>query len=260
MSELLVLGNGLLGSTFEHYCPVIDHETCDITSRFDLDAIIAKYKPKVVINAAGITRPDDIMTLFKVNSQAPRMIASVCDEHDIRLVQISTDCVYSGKKGKYLEIETPDPDTMYGMSKYLGEITEYPHLTVRVSFVGYPDPKGRGLLAWASKEKVVTGYDKVLWNGLTTVEFARMLVETIIPMRLSDVIHVYGETISKYDLLKTAKHVFDFDYQLIKESEVTETPHVSDKTLTSILPEFHVTKSFRQQMEEMKEWTTPEKI
>jgi dTDP-4-dehydrorhamnose reductase len=118
--------------------------------------------------------------------------------------------------------------------------------------VNYPDPKGRGLLASVANEKVVTGYDRVFWNGLTAKELARMLVEEIIPMKLSNIIHLYGETISKYELLKQAKLVLGFNYQLVKESEVTDTPHESNKTLASMLPELQCKKSFKQMLEEMK--------
>lgn len=253
--ELLVFGDGLLGSAFKNHGVVLSHEDCDITSRFDIDAVLTKYKPKVVVNCAGIVpkAETDIITTLRVNSQAPKLIAAACDEIDARLVQISTDCVFSGNGGKYLEVATPDPDTTYGFSKYLGEITEFPHLTVRTSFIGFPDVKGRGLLAWAAQQKVITGYDKVLWNGLTVNELVKVLIETVIPMELSNVIHLYGETVSKYDILKEFKFLYGFDYQLIKESEVEENTHVSDKTLTSMLPEIQTTKTFKEMMQEMKD-------
>ena len=164
MGNVIVLGNGLLGSAFKEYeIPVISHEDCDITSQFDIDAVIAKYHPDVIVNAAGITPKAmfDVLDTFRVNSLGPKLLAKACDEHEIRLVQISTDCVFDGKKGGYVEIDQVSPSDSYGLSKALGEITEFPHLTIRTSFVGLPDPKGRGLLAWAANEKVVTGYGKV---------------------------------------------------------------------------------------------------
>lgn len=257
MSDILVFGSGLLGSQFTKYdIPTISREDCDITDPFDVDAVLTKYHPHVVLNCAGIVPKAsdhaDIMKLFNTNAAGPKLLANACDSRGTRLIQISSDCVFSGRKGNYTEIETPDADTLYGLSKYLGEITEYPHLNIRVSFVGYPDPKGHGLLASVADEKVVTGYDKVFWNGLTATELARMLVEEIIPMELSNVIHLYGETLSKYELLRQAKMVLGFPYQLVKESEVTDTPHESDKTLSSMLPSIQTTKSFRQMLEEMK--------
>lgn len=255
MGNIIVLGNGLLGSAFTEYeIPVISHEDCDITSQFDIDAVIAKYRPDVIVNACGIVPKAilHVMDAFRVNSLGPRLLAKACDENEIRLVQISTDCVFSGARGGYVEIDQVSPPDSYGLSKTLGEITEFPHLTVRTSFVGLPDPKGRGLLAWAANEKVVMGYDKVFWNGLTHTELARMLVEVIIPMELSDVLHLYGETISKYELLKQAKMTLNLDYQLVKESEVTDTPHEGNKTLSSLMPELQSKKTFMQMLREMK--------
>lgn len=257
MGSVLILGDGLLGSQFKKYgIPVISREDCDITDPFDVDAVFTKYRPQVVLNCAGVVprSPDhsDVVRLFKTNALGPRILANACDSRGIRLISLSSDCAFSGRKGNYSEIETPDTNELYGLSKAVGEIVEFPHLTVRTSFIGFPDVKGRGLLAWASQQKVITGYDKVLWNGLTVNELVKLLIETVIPMELSNVIHLYGETVSKYDILKEFKLLYGFDYQLIKESEVEENPHISDKTLSSMLPEIQTKLSFREMMQEMK--------
>ena len=264
MTDLLVLGKGLLGSHIAklYDVPVLSHEECDILEPFDIDAVLVKYKPRVVINAAGVVPKSpyhaDVMQLFKVNGQGPKLLQAACDEWGIRLIQISTDCVYSGTRGGYDEVEIPNPNTLYGLSKYLGEITEYPHLTVRTSFVGFPDPHNRGLLAWASQQTQITGYDKYMWDGLTAPELARILIEVVIPLKLSNIIHLFGPILSKYELLRQAKEVFGFPYELIKESDTTETPHAVNRTLMSEMPEIQTWKPFQQQLEEMKElWRVP---
>jgi dTDP-4-dehydrorhamnose reductase len=93
---------------------------CDITQPFDIDAVLRHHKPDVVINCAGIVtqspNANDVMNLFKVNAQGPKLLQAACDEVDCRLIQISTDCVYSGTRGNYCEIDIPNPTTLYGMS------------------------------------------------------------------------------------------------------------------------------------------------
>lgn len=261
MRSTIVLGKGLLGSHIQVLypeVPVISHTDCDITDPFDIDAVLRRYNPEVVINCAGIVpahaKSSEVMHLLSVNARGPKLIQTACDDYGIKLIQISSDCVFSGIKGRYTEIDIPNPNSLYGMSKYLGEITEFPHLTIRTSFVGFPDINRRGLLHWLfTSGSEVTGYDKTYWSGLTTTELARILFETIIPMNLSNIIHLHGERVSKYDLLTTAKAVYGWDVNINKESEQTEEPHTIDRSLISELPEIQSKKTFKQQVEEMKE-------
>lgn len=259
--NVLVLGTGLLGSHIAKLypeVPVLSHKDCDITNPFDIYAVTTHYKPDVVINCAGIVprsnQYDDTMTVLKTNAQGPLLLQTACDEIDCRLIQISTDCVFSGRRGSYCEIDIPDPNSIYGISKYLGEVREYPHLTIRTSFIGLPDEPQRGLLAWASHQQEIVGFDSYLWNGLTATELARMLFEKIIPRQFTNIIHVYGqETLSKYDMLVQAKEVFGWNVDIKKESDLGDIDkHDINRTLSSELADLCVKKSFRQMLLEMK--------
>jgi len=264
MYNILVLGKGLLGSHIAKLypdVPVLSRAECDITSPFDIDAVLRHYKPEVVVNCAGIVRQSakvpDTMKLFQTNAQAPHLLQAACDEMNCKLVQVSTDCVFQGVRGNYCEIDIPFPSDLYGMSKYLGEITEYPHLTLRSSFVGFPDPPGRGLLGWASMQTgQITGYDKLTWNGLTALELARMIIDVAIPRGLSNLIHISGfETLNKYDMLVQAKEVFGWPYDVVKESDTVEEAkcHAGNMTLTSEISDLlTVNKTFKQMLQEMK--------
>jgi len=257
--HVIVLGNGLLGSHIKRLYPqitVLSHQECDILYPLQIDRVLHTYKPDVVINTTGIVpkhpKISDSLYTLKVNSQGPKLLASACDEFGCKLVQISTNCVYSGQKGNYSEIDIPNPNDLYGMSKYLGEVTEYPHLVIRTSFVGFPDVGKRGLLHWASQQSKILGYDGFYWNGLTATEFARVLIEQIIPRGLTHLIHVHGEILTKYQLLEQAKEVFKWNYTLLQESAEVSEPHQANFTLTSEMDELFIKTPFKEQLQEMK--------
>lgn len=264
--NILVLGRGLLGSHLAKlypHIPVLTHAECDITNPHQIDRVIHQYNPEVIVNSAGIVprhvKYPSNMDVLKINAQGPRLLANACDEYGCKLIQISSDCVYSGQRGQYTEVDIPNPTDLYGMSKYLGEVTEYPHLVIRTSFVGFPDIAGRGLLQWAFQQTKITGYDSVYWNGLTAVELSRQLIETIIPKGITHLIHLYGETLSKYQVLEQAKEIFGWAYELIPESSSASTCHAGNRTLASEMEDFQVKKPFKQMLQEMKNlWTINE--
>lgn len=259
MTKVLVLGaGGLLGSTLcalypENTLPFTSKE-CDITDAASVYLTIRNNDPDVVINCAGIVpkAQDDLLTLYKVNSLGPKIIAQVCDVLGKKMIHVSTDCVFSGRAGYYVEDDLPNPDTHYGMSKYLGEVIDFPHLTVRTSFVGLPDPKGHGLLAWFKKQveagEKVEGWTNTLWNGLTAVELSHILMEWADDWYHSGLVHLGGDKISKFELLSTVRDVYGWGVEITP----VEGPKVN-KVLKSDNYELPKIKSFKQMVEEMKE-------
>lgn len=258
---ILLLGrDGLFGQHFTKKYPdiiALGRAECDITSAALIFDIIKQYSPSVIINAAGIVPKSpaihDPLKVLATNSLAVKKMAQICSLYGCRLINLSTNDVFSGSLGHYRETDFVSPTDLYGMSKALGEITEFPHLTVRSSFVGFPDNKGRGLLAWVHSNTRVIGYDRFMWNGLTAVELATILMEKIVPdASRTGLIHVHGPTLSKYDVLVQAKEVFGWDVEILKESEVVNMPHITDKTLHT---EYGVIslKPFSQQLKEMYE-------
>jgi dTDP-4-dehydrorhamnose reductase len=162
----------------------------------------------VVINCAGLIkqRPEagEPLAILQANALVPRRLAQWCDAHGARLIHVSTDCVFSGRRGGYGEAYTPDPVDLYGLSKLLGEITTTPHLTLRTSLIG-PQLGGReGLFAWfvAQRGRTVQGYANAVFSGLTTFAFAQILDRIVGgPSVLSGLYHVASRPISKYALL-----------------------------------------------------------
>lgn len=256
---ILVIGSsGLLGATLSAHHNVISvpRSQCDITDIVSIRTLFGKYSPEVVINCAGIVPKalsDDVQAL-RVNALGPKLLRAACNEVGARLIQISTDCVFSGTLGNYGEESVPNPTDIYGMSKYLGEIYDSPHLTIRTSFVGLPDAGGRGLLYWASKQSFLIGYDKVFWNGVTTVELGRRLFNVIIPQQVTGILHLHGETVSKYDVLVLANELFGWKKEIFKESSLANISirHSGNRTLVSKYPQYQTTKTLKEMLEDLR--------
>lgn len=249
--DTLVFGDGLLGSSLKTLpkTVVLSKSQCDITQREQVKDALNYYHPEVVINAAGIVpkNPAIIETMFKVNSFSPHYIADICFRNHY-FIHISTDCVFSGDGGNYTERDVPDATDMYGMSKLLGE--PYNGLVIRTSFIGLPDPKQRGLLAWAQQQKEIIGYDRVFWNGVTTKELVTKLQEYT-HERITGIRHVYSYTVSKYELLNCAKEVFGWTMPIYRETDSIGKSHVCNKTLSSVYSTGFINKPIKQQLREL---------
>ena len=186
---------------------------CRVVSGFDVrvpaatkDLLLAA-RPEVVVNAVGIVKQRseaaDPLESIEVNSLFPHRLAIECNLAGARLIHISTDCVFSGNRGDYNEADNPDPVDLYGRSKLLGEPARPDCLTIRTSMIGLELAHFSSLIEWfIGQPGDVRGYTKARWNGLTTIELARVIdmLATEHP-ELHGTWHVSGETVSKYDLL-----------------------------------------------------------
>jgi dTDP-4-dehydrorhamnose reductase len=182
-------------------------DSVDLTDSRSLAERLPQGGISVVINCAGLIkqRPEanDPMAVMQVNALMPLRLAQWCEAHGARLIHLSTDCVFSGKRGGYGEDDTPDPVDLYGLSKLLGEVGTAPHLTLRTSFIG-PQLSGQeGLLAWFLAQRgSIKGYAKAIFSGLTTTALAQVLEKIVDgPLPLAGLYHVAARPISKYALL-----------------------------------------------------------
>ena len=174
----------------------------------DIIELIRKLRPSLVINCIGIIKQlpsaKDPVISIKINSLFPHLIARVCSDAGIRMIHISTDCVFDGKKGMYDEDDIPAPDDLYGRTKLIGEV-DYPGcVTLRTSIIGHELRSRYGLIEWFLGEKgPVKGYTNAIYTGFPTVEFARIIHRYVIPAPdLSGLYHVSSDPISKFDLLR----------------------------------------------------------
>ncbi|MGL5099262.1 MAG: dTDP-4-dehydrorhamnose reductase family protein, partial [Fusobacteriaceae bacterium] len=152
----------------------------DVFDKEKLNEILEKVKPDFVINCVGILNKDaeeNPDVAIYVNGYFPHYLDRLSQKHNYKLIHITTDCVFSGKKGGYTEDDFRDADSYYGRSKAIGEVNNSRTLTFRTSIIG-PDinKNGIGLFHWfMNQQGTVTGYSKVYWTGVTTLELAKAI-------------------------------------------------------------------------------------
>lgn len=171
-------------------------------------------RPDVVINCIGLIKQlsgaTDPVKAISMNSLFPHRLARLADLTKARLIHISTDCVFDGSRGGYTENDDFEAKDLYGMSKYLGEVS-YPHtITLRTSIIGHELKSKKSLVDWFLSQKATCkGYKKAIFSGLPTVVLAKIIGDVVIPQKeLSGIYHVAAEPINKFDLLKLIALVY----------------------------------------------------
>jgi dTDP-4-dehydrorhamnose reductase len=179
----------------------------DVDNADSLIDTFIKYTPDVVINCIGLVKQhsaaDDPLTAIPINALLPHRLAKLCQVSGAKFIHISTDCVFSGSKGMYVESDVPDAQDLYGRSKLLGEV-DYPNsITLRTSIIGHELAGARSLIGWfLAQTAQVRGFRRAYFSGLPTVEIARIIRDYVIPhSELHGLYHVSAERINKFDLL-----------------------------------------------------------
>jgi len=206
----------------------------DVTALAKVEEVLRGKHPDIVINCVGLLVQESQERLDKailINSYLPHFLSRLGRKYGFKLIHISTDCVFSGKRGGYLEDDFRDGDTPYARTKALGEVINDVDLTLRTSIIG-PElkPDGTGLLHWFLMQKgTIKGYTKVYWSGVTTLELAKV-ADHCICHRVSGLINLtMREKISKYALLVLFKNIWgQGDVTIEREDGV-----VCDKSMLS---------------------------
>lgn len=180
----------------------------------------------VMVNCIGIVKQAaasrDPVASLTVNALLPHRLAAICRAIGARLIHISTDCVFSGRKGGYTETDFPDADDLYGRTKLLGEVIGPGCLTVRTSLIGRELYRQTGLLEWflANRGKRVQGYTNAIFSGFTTLALAELLSWIIRDHAgLWGLYHVASEPISKYTLLCKIRELLGLSTVIEPETE-----------------------------------------
>lgn len=192
----------------------------EVENQDALAQAFATIRPDVVINCVGLVKQSvDVNSHLKVipiNTLLPHRLALYCQAIGARFIHISTDCVFSGLKGGYLETDFPDAGDLYGRSKLLGEV-DYPHaLTLRTSIIGHELSGYKSLISWFLKQQgSVEGFTNAVFSGLPTVELATLVRDIVLPRdELHGVYHVSAKPISKFRLLELVADVYGKKIQI----------------------------------------------
>ncbi len=176
----------------------------------DFDSVtraIEVVRPDVVVNCIGMVKQlaesKDPLVALPLNALFPHRLQRLCAVADARLVHVSTDCVFSGDRGMYLESDRPDADDLYGVSKRLGEVDAANAVTLRTSIIGHELRGARSLIDWfLVQEGPIDGFTRAVFSGVPTVELARIIRDFVVPNpQLRGLYHVSAEPIDKHTLL-----------------------------------------------------------
>jgi dTDP-4-dehydrorhamnose reductase len=257
-NKILVLGTrGMLGHTlfnhflanpvFSTYGTIREYQSnfllassfvfpnIDANSISSIESLLTTLKPRIAINCIGIIKQlltaKDLIASITINSLFPHQLAQLCQKYNTKLIQISTDCVFSGNKGNYTEQDNPDPIDLYGRTKLLGEVTSPNCLTIRTSIIGRELNSQNSLVEWfiSQKGKTVKGYERAIYTGFTTQALAQIIEKIILEQPdLEGLWHISSDPITKYQLLNIMNQAFNLGIII----EVDES-FICDRSLNS---------------------------
>lgn len=212
-----VFGTLRSGDVKQFFCSQINNNllTCvDVDRPDEMLRAFSQVHPDVVVNCIGLTKhhkeAEDPLLAIPINALFPHRLTELCAVGGSRLVHVSTDCVFSGRKGAYSESDEADATDIYGKAKFLGEV-HYPHsVTLRTSTIGHELQSQYGLLEWFLAQKGrCKGYRNAIFSGLPNTVFAQLVRDIVIPRPdLSGLYHVGASPINKYDLLRVIADVY----------------------------------------------------
>jgi len=199
----------------------------DVSDPDSLVGVLKKVRPNLVVNAVGLIKQlataNDPLVVLPLNAMLPHRLASLCGQLGARMVHISSDCVFSGKVGHYVESDQSDAEDLYGKSKYIGEVHDQSHvITIRTSGIGHELETKNGLLEWFLAQKgPVRGFSKAIFSGLPWVETARVIKNFVLPRpEMSGLYHVSATPISKLDLLRLIADVYGKEIKIEPDDSV----------------------------------------
>jgi len=187
---------------------------------------VGQAKPDVTINCIGIIKQlkqaHDAYLCIALNALFPHQLADLVTATDGRLLHISTDCVFTGRKGNYTETDVADAEDLYGRTKLLGEVDRPNCLTIRTSIIGRDWAKTDALLEWFLSQQggTVRGYTRAIYTGFPTQTLARIMGDLIDQHpQLAGVYQLASAPISKYDLLVKLREALRLEINIEPQSE-----------------------------------------
>lgn len=265
--NIFILGsNGMLGKYVSSYFKTNNYNVVNIT-RNELDVLNLREEElrsklfhlnlkenDIIINCIGMikqrTNINDIDFIY-INSIFPRILSNICEKENVKLIHPTTDCVYDGLKGNYIETDLHTATDVYGMTKSLGEPINA--TVIRTSIIGEEVGQSRSLVEWvkSNKNNTINGYTNHFWNGVTCLQFAK-ICEQIIQKNLwwKGVKHLYSNSVSKYELTKMISDTYDLNITIVPFNTHT----MCIRTISSIYESIIKIPELKKQIQEMKEY------
>ena len=271
--KILVLGsNGMAGHIITKYMLLQGHEVTtfarsnadiikDVENQEEIVSFFNAHKGTYdfIINCIGLLVKDSIDRPDRaaiINGWFPHVIETIIKNSHTKLIHLSTDCVFDGQQGNYIEADTHTETNFYGRSKSYGEINNDKDITFRMSIIGTEiKTNGTGLLNWVlnNKETELSGWENALWNGMTTLQLAKSIHTYIKNPTITGVYHLVNNEVSinKYELLCKINETFNLN-KIIKK---VQGPKSVNKILVDTRKEFDVEiPNYDIQLKELKEF------
>jgi dTDP-4-dehydrorhamnose reductase len=267
MNPVVILGStGMIGSTLVKYfselqIPLVEvnREGVEIApgskaiqfnaSGGNVKELVSSFPQNTIfVNLIGVIRhkinlndEESIQNAKFVNSVFPKELATQAERINGRVIQIATDCIYSGKVGKYTEHSSADPIDVYGKTKFDGEYKANNLLTLRVSVIGKEIRNHIELMDWVIDQlpnAELKGFANHLWNGITSLHFAKLVASLIAQNLFSPgTFHIVpGNSISKFELVSLVARLANRDDLVVLETQDT---NAVNRTLSTEFPDFN---------------------
>ncbi|MEY8764934.1 MULTISPECIES: SDR family oxidoreductase [Clostridium] len=219
---------------------------CNLTDFKELSRVLTCVRPDIIIHCAANVNVDkceaDKNYCYKLNSEAVRVLSSY-NSPKTKFIYISTDSVFDGEKGNYVETDKTNPLNYYAFTKREGEkfaLQENKNsIVARTNIYGFHTNRGNSLAEWAinnlSKKNRISGFDDVFFNPVYTKQFAEILVK-LLDVDYKGLIHIgSNKYISKYEFLKYLCRRFDFDDTLLKKGFVNDVDFNAERPKNTTL-------------------------
>lgn len=210
-----------------------------------------------IVNCIGVIKQlKDIplLDMYRINSTFPLELNAWCNRHNIKLIHVSTDCVFSGATGNYLESDRPDCDEHdhYGRSKFIGEIPET-SMVIRSSFIGEELRGKLSFLEWVKSHRpgeTINGFTNHYWTGLTAKEFARCLEKIILnDLFQTGIRHIFSSSVSKYEMAEAVNQKYNLGLN-INPVEATQEIYRTLATIYDLNKRLEI-QSFKDMLDQL---------
>lgn len=207
----------------------------------DIQSILHEINPDIIINCVAITTrrgvEGNIQITEKLNTELPHKLDSWASLNSKKLIHFSTDCVFSGKRGNYLENDFTDADDIYGKTKAAGEVNSESTLTLRCSIIGRELYNFTELFEWLveNKNKKISGYSRVIYSGITTVRMGKIIKKIIKEYSdLSGIYNISSIPISKFELLAKLSNAFNLNVDINENKNIKSNKVLISRKFTEI--------------------------